>query len=251
MKIRVSKISKHSRMLIMFLLALDLACPSALLFSQDTPADDPVKAEEKTVEDTGNKVSEKIQEKIKNKTEEKTKEKLQEKVRDTIKDKTRKTTTDTGSKIKNAGRKAVEWTKKHPYIAGGTAVGVVGVAAIAGGGGGGGGGGTFDPAMAGTYRGSGTETLSAMGESMTQTGPVTVTITADGQVTFLTQVRQASGLMNGNSFSIPIAVDIGGSSVTINVNGTVSDNRVNGTWSGSGTAEGISFDISGSYSAIK
>lgn len=57
--------------------------------------------------------------------------------------------------------------------------------------------------------------------------------------------------MNGNRFSIPIAVDIGGASVTPMVTGTVSDNQVNGGWSGPGTAEGISFSVNGSYSAMK
>ena len=239
MKHRVTGISKFVRTLTTLLVVLGLTMPATNVFAQNK-ADD----------EKDGKVKERVEKKVKEKVENKAKEEVQKQTKDALKKETKNAATDTGSKVKRATRKTVEWTKQHPYIAAGSAVGVVGVAAATGGGGGGGGG-SFSADMAGTYHGTGTETFTAMGESMSGSGPITVTITEGGQVTFASQARQASGTMSGNSFSLPVSLDVGGGSAAVTVNGTVSGNTVTGGWSGSGSVDGVSYEISGSFSATK
>lgn len=144
--------------------------------------------------------------------------------------------------------------KEHPYITAGAGMGTVAlvVAGLGGGGGGGGdGGGAFDPAMAGTYAGSATETVQSNLGTESGSGPVTVTITETGAVTFRSPLRQGVGTMSGNRFTIPIGLT--GGSITLT--GTVSGNQITGGWSGGGsvTAEGetLHYSVTGSFTATK
>lgn len=129
---------------------------------------------------------------------------------------------------------------------------VVVLSACGGGGSEGGGG----QGVAGTYTGTGTATLVGAGTTQTITGGFTIIIGTDGTVMYQEGGETlATATLNGNQFIVNVPPPPEFSSAcsgTIDVNGTVANGQITGTFSSTNMAcNGVPFTFTGTFTATK
>lgn len=112
--------------------------------------------------------------------------------------------------------------------------------------------------LVGTYRGTITLTASAGGISQTITEPLTITVMADGTLTFATDDADETvtvGVDNAGNFAASLDISEDECTGTISVTGQVTANLASGDVDGSGTCSdgGLTLDveIDGSFSASR